>query len=114
MQLEWVDAHTQEPSEAEKTANGSRFEIYDFRDSLDPLKDLAEVTTKAETVVWREGSSNGEPKGLQRAHLVPAETLVIWNPPQGDQNCCWRWSKFNLLPWLCSQSRPAAMSRRSS
>ena len=83
VQLEWVDAHAQEPSEAEKTANGSRFEIYDFRDSLDPLKDLAEVTTKAETVVWREGSSNGEPKGLQRAHLVPAETLVIWNPPPG-------------------------------
>ena len=83
VQLEWVDAHAQDSSEAEKTANGSRFEIYDFRDSLDPLKDLAGVTAEVETVIWREGSTNGEPKGLQRAHLVPAETLVIWNPPPG-------------------------------
>ena len=83
VQLEWVDARVIDQPETETPINRTAWKMLDFRSSIDPLKDLAAVTAESESVIWREGSTNGDPKGLPRAHLVPAETLVIWNPPPG-------------------------------
>ena len=83
VQLEWVDARLVEQPETETSSTVTGPRILDYRDTLDPTKDLADVSAGAECVIWREGNSNGDPKGLQRAHLVPAEMLVIWNPPPG-------------------------------
>ena len=85
VQLEWVASRVQvsDQSETEKTPSSAVRQVLDYRVSIDPLKDLAAVAEKSESVIWREGSINGDPKGLPRAHLVPAEILVIWNPPPG-------------------------------
>ncbi|HWR65023.1 MAG TPA: single-stranded-DNA-specific exonuclease RecJ [Bellilinea sp.] len=83
VQLEWVNARVIEPSETDKKTAVPGWQTLDFRDSLDPLKDLAALSAGSDCVIWREGSANGDPKGLQRAYLVPGQTLVIWNPPPG-------------------------------
>ena len=85
VQLEWVASRVRVSDQPEvgKTLTSAVRQVLDYRASIDPLKDLAAVTTKSESVIWREGSVNGDPKGLPRAHLVPAEILVIWNPPPG-------------------------------
>ncbi|MHB0965365.1 MAG: single-stranded-DNA-specific exonuclease RecJ [Bellilinea sp.] len=85
VQLEWVASRerVRDQSEAANTLNSAARQVLDYRASSDPLKDLAMVTAKSESVIWREGSANDEPKGLPRAHLVPAKILVIWNPPPG-------------------------------
>lgn len=83
VQLEWVNARVIEPSETDKKTAESGWQTLDYRDSLDPLKDLATLLADFDCVVWREGNANGDPKGVQRAYLVPGETLVIWNPPPG-------------------------------
>lgn len=83
VQLEWVNARAIESADTEKKAAAYGYRILDYRDSLDPLKDLAAVTSDSDCVVWREGSTDGEPKGLLRAYLVPGDTLAIWNPPPG-------------------------------
>lgn len=85
VQLEWVASRVRvsDQLESEKTVSSTVRQVLDYRASIDPLKDLAMVTAEAESVIWREGGANGEPKGLLRAHLVPGEILVIWNPPPG-------------------------------
>lgn len=83
VQMEWINARVVEPSEKDKKAAVPGWQTLDYRGSLDPLKDLAALTAGSECVIWREGSINGEPKGLPRSYLVPGETLVIWNPPPG-------------------------------
>jgi hypothetical protein len=83
VQLEWVNARVIEPAQGEQKKADQGWQTMDFRDSLDPLKDLAALSAGSECIIWREGSANGDPKGLQRAYLVPGETLVIWNPPPG-------------------------------
>ena len=85
VQLEWVASRVRVSDQpvAEKTPSSAVRQVLDYRASIDPLKDLAAVIDKTDSVIWREGNANGEPKGLPRAHLVPADMLVIWSPPPG-------------------------------
>lgn len=83
VQLEWVDARILETPEDEKVAQKSHLQILDFRNTAYPLHQLDSLRADAECVVWREGKSDEAPEGYLRSHLMPADTLVVWNPPPG-------------------------------
>jgi len=84
VQLEWVGTRVSEVQPAAGTSGPGRLRIFDYRQSMDPITDLEKIAKAAETVTWREGKIAGEPGGQDRTHLVPADTLVIWNPPPGS------------------------------
>lgn len=84
VQLEWVDARLAETqAEIELSPKAVR-EFLDFRTSADPINDLRTLVTDHDAVIWRAGGGKQDLDGLDLDHLVPAELLVIWNPPPGN------------------------------
>jgi len=83
VQLEWVNARLIETPAEEIRSLPSKIKVLDFRFSKDPLKDLSDLCLDSNCVIWQEGSISGTPNGLQRGHLTPSGTLVVWNTPPG-------------------------------
>lgn len=83
IQLEWIDARAIESPDEAIPLRQSQIQVFDFRGSLEPMKDLDALTADSPCTIWREGKLEEEPKGSQRNLLLPAEMLVIWNIPPG-------------------------------
>lgn len=83
VQLEWIDARILEIPGEVMVSRKSHLRVLDFRDASDPQAQLATLREEADCVIWREGKSDDNPEGYPRSHLMPADTLVIWNPPPG-------------------------------
>lgn len=83
VQLEWIHARQIELPAEEIRVRSSKIIVLDYRSSMDPFKDLSDICSDSNCVIWREGNQTGAPNGVQRGHLTPAGTLVVWNPPPG-------------------------------
>lgn len=83
VQMEWVDARNLETPEMEVSPPQSQLRVLDFRWAADPKSELAQLTAASDCLIWREGKMDDEPKGVPRSHLMPADVLVVWNPPPG-------------------------------
>ncbi len=77
--IEWLDARV---SEVDLVAASDKFTLsyVDYRRDPAPLIRLAEVqATYPDVLVWREGTT--EVEGVDRFHIQPAQTLVVWSAP---------------------------------
>ncbi len=81
--IEWLDARVSDANLA-LADNKSAFTVLDYRREADPQTLFAQVqSTYPDVLVWREGTTDIE--GVDRYHLRPAQTLVVWSaPPDPD------------------------------
>lgn len=88
VQVEWIDARPVEMGEIDLRRP---LAVIDQRDLAHPLPVLQAILAETPAVVWGEaeagerlaGSGAGAPI-LDRNHLHPAETLIIWTTPPGS------------------------------
>ncbi len=76
--IEWLDVRLTDTVSV--TLAGAAYRVIDCRQSTTPQAQLAAVLADyPEALVWREGDS--PIVGVDRHHLRPARTLIVWQPP---------------------------------
>jgi single-stranded-DNA-specific exonuclease len=116
VQIEYVDALTL-PESIPLRSRRPIQSVQDYRNLLDPDKELGQIQPSSQLLVFAEGEAKA--KGVDRFHLVPAQTLVVWTCPPG-------WNELrqlletvapvNIL-WFgtpCSTDQPVAFRNRLS
>ncbi|RME71008.1 MAG: single-stranded-DNA-specific exonuclease RecJ [Chloroflexi bacterium] len=69
----------------------------DWRELARPEAELARlVAQQPETLVWAEAASTAGVQTVSRLHLRPADTLVVWSAPPGQ----------DVLEWAVARTRP--------
>ncbi len=79
VQVEWRAAREWQPAPAARP-----LEVIDWRHLADPETELAQLTTLPLPLVWAEGAPLAGLSPLPRHKLVPADSLVIWTAPPGQ------------------------------
>jgi single-stranded-DNA-specific exonuclease len=91
MQIEWLDAHPHEQATIEIPLEPPRIEIIDHRLVSHPLMELKKIVTQNEDIlIWAEAGAKRQLaeigiQAVDRTLLVPADQLVIWTIPPGNE-----------------------------
>lgn len=78
--IEWLDARPVEGAAVALGADVSTYTILDYRQHPNPQAVLPEILqSQTDVLIWRDAPSQSG--SVDRYHLRPAQTLVIWSPP---------------------------------
>ncbi|MBZ0281567.1 MAG: single-stranded-DNA-specific exonuclease RecJ [Anaerolineae bacterium] len=78
--IEWLDARPVEGGAVALGADVSTYTILDYRQHPNPQAVLPEILqSQTDVLIWRDAPSQSG--SVDRYHLRPAQTLVVWSPP---------------------------------
>lgn len=83
IQLEWIAARPIEPL-SHTSLPKQNVQVIDLRQELLTDDLINKYLSDPDTQIWREGEITDSQTGVDRYHLVPCETLVIWSAPPGQ------------------------------
>lgn len=81
VQIEWLNARPIEETIA--AGPTTTIPVLDYRDSFNPQALLTNLAQEKDLIIWGEADRNTIGISVDRYHLKPAATLVIWSIPPG-------------------------------